>query len=159
MSNPAYIWLVDENGSPILGGSLVAGRIGSVELKSVNHNVNIPTDSNTGRLTGTRLHSPITLQKEFDKITPLLYRALCLGSILKSATIKMYRILDSGVESEYFNIILDNVKVVGITPNLYPGGQTGTHFENILLRYEAITWKCCDGNIIFKDTWNNRAIA
>lgn len=71
----------------------------------------------------------------------------------------MYRILDSGVESEYFNIILDNVKVVGITPNLYPGGQTGTHFENILLRYEAITWKCCDGNIIFKDTWNNRAIA
>lgn len=71
----------------------------------------------------------------------------------------MYRILDSGVESEYFNIILDNVKVVGITPNLYPGGQTGTHFENILLRYESITWKCCDGNIIFKDTWNNRAIA
>src|SRR5471032_1007422 len=123
MSNPAYIWLVDENGSPIIGDSLVAGRIGSVELKSVNHNVNIPTDSNTGRLTGTRLHSPITLQKEFDKITPLLYRALCLGSILKSATIKMYRILDSGVESEYFNIILDNVKVVGITPNLYPGGQ------------------------------------
>lgn len=88
MSNPAYIWLVDENGSPIIGDSLVAGRIGSVELKSVNHNVNIPTDSNTGRLTGTRLHSPITLQKEFDKITPLLYRALCLGSILKSATIK-----------------------------------------------------------------------
>ncbi|MFD3246671.1 Hcp family type VI secretion system effector [Rahnella aquatilis] len=159
MSNPAYIWLVDENGSPIVGDSLVSGRLGAIELKSVNHNVSIPTDQHTGRLTGTRVHSPISLQKEFDKATPILYRALCQGVTLQSATIKMYQITETGTEAEYFNIILDNVKIVAITPNLYPGGQTGTHFENILLRYETITWKYCDGNIIYKDTWNNRAVA
>ncbi|MDM7126704.1 type VI secretion system tube protein Hcp, partial [Klebsiella pneumoniae] len=27
------------------------------------------------------------------------------------------------------------------------------------LRYEAITWKHCDGNIIYKDSWNHRATA
>lgn len=42
---------------------------------------------------------------------------------------------------------------------LYPNGMTGTHLENIQLHYESITWKHCDGNIIHKDLWNNRAIA
>ncbi|MFH7191189.1 type VI secretion system tube protein Hcp, partial [Klebsiella pneumoniae] len=28
MSNPAYLWLTDTNGSPITGSSLVTGRIG-----------------------------------------------------------------------------------------------------------------------------------
>lgn len=159
MSNPAYMWLTDENGSPITGISLVSGRVGSIELTTLNHHLHIPADQNTGRLTGTRVHSPIALLKEVDKSTPLLYRAMCEGLTLKSAIIKMYQILDAGIEAEYFNIILDNVKVTAITPNLYPGGQTGKHFENIQLRYEAITWKCCEGNIIYKDTWNNRATA
>lgn len=159
MSNPAYLWLTDENGSPVTGGSLVSGRTGAIELKSVTHNVQIPTDTNTGRLTGTRVHSPLIFQKEFDKVTPLLYKALSQGLTLKSATIKMYQIVDSGIETEYFNIILENVKISSITPDLYQGGQTGTHFETIKMRYETITWKCCDGNILFKDSWNNRTVA
>ncbi|EIY5142680.1 TPA: type VI secretion system tube protein Hcp, partial [Klebsiella pneumoniae] len=52
-----------------------------------------------------------------------------------------------------------NVKVTGITPNLFPDSGTGTHSETIQLRYEAITWKHCDGNIIYKDSWNHRATA
>ncbi|MDH2899028.1 MULTISPECIES: Hcp family type VI secretion system effector [Rahnella] len=159
MSNPAYLWLTDENGSPVIGGSLVSGRVGAIELKSLTHNVQVPTDSNTGRLTGTRVHSPLSFQKEFDKVTPLLYKGLSQGLTMKSATFKMYQILDAGIESEYFNIILENVKITSITPNLYQGGQTGTHFETIQMRYEAITWKCCEGNIIFKDSWNNRWVA
>jgi len=51
MSNPAYLWLTDENGSPMAGPSLVSGRKGAIELKSLTHNVNIPVDGNTGRLT------------------------------------------------------------------------------------------------------------
>ena len=77
-------------------------------------------DGYTGRLTGTRIHTPITVQKEFDKKTPFLYKALSENMTLKSATIKMYQILDAGVDSEYFNIILENVKVTGITPNESP---------------------------------------
>lgn len=142
-----------------MGGALVSDRIGAVELKSLTHNVSIPTDSHTGRLTGTRVHSPILFQKEFDKVTPLLYKALSQGATLKSAIIKMYQILDSGVESEYFNIILENVKITSITPDLYAGAMTGTHLESIMLRYESITWKHCVGNIVYKDSWNHRVVA
>ena len=69
MSNPAYLWLTDENGSPMVGPSLVSGREGAIELKSFTHNVNIPIDGNTGKLTGTRIHMPIMFQKEFDRVT------------------------------------------------------------------------------------------
>lgn len=121
MSNPAYLWLTDENGSPMVGPSLVSGREGAIELKSFTHNVNIPIDGNTGKLTGTRIHMPIMFQKEFDRVTPMLYRALSTGRTLQSAMFKLYQIIEAGLEQEYFNIILENVKLTSITPDLYPG--------------------------------------
>ncbi len=157
MSNPAYLFLTDENGSPMVGPCLVSGREGAIELKSFTHNVNIPVDGNTGKLTGTRIHMPVMFQKEFDRVTPLLFRALSMGKTLQSATIKMYQINQAGLEQEYFNIFLENVKITSITPDLYPGANTGTHLETVLIRYEKITRKHCEGNIIYSDSWNERA--
>lgn len=159
MSTPAHIWFTDENGSPVVGGCLMSARLGSIELKSVTHNVSIPVDPNWGKLTGTRVHTPIVMQKDFDQTTPILFRALCEGRTFRTATIRMYRILDTGVETEYFNIHLDNVKITSISPYLHPNGVTSTHLENIDLRYEAITWKYTEGNIIYRDTWNQRITA
>lgn len=159
MSNPAHLWLTDENGSPIIGGCGVLGREGSIEVKSLSHHLTIPTDRNTGKLTGTRIHTPILFQKEFDRVTPLLARAICRGVTLKTAEFKLYHIIEAGFEVEYFNILLENVKVTSLTPNLHPGAATGKHIENIELRYESIQWKYVDGNIIFKDSWNERATA
>ena len=159
MSNPAYLWLTDENGSPVIGSCNVHGRVGSIEVKSLSHHLTVPTDRNTGKLTGTRIHTPILFQKEFDRTTPILYRTISQGITLKSAEFKMYHILDAGVEAEYFNIRMENVKITGITPNLHPDSGTGTHLENIEMRYESIQWKYVDGNIIFKDSWNERTVA
>jgi type VI secretion system secreted protein Hcp len=69
----------------------------------------------------------------------------------------MYRTNEAGFEVEYFNMLLENVKVTGFTPGLHPGVASGTHLENIEMRYETIQWKYTDGNIIFKDGWNERA--
>ncbi|KFC00958.1 Hcp family type VI secretion system effector [Trabulsiella guamensis ATCC 49490] len=112
------------------------------------------TDKNGSPIVGgcmmpTRLGS-------IDQTTPILFRALCEGRTLKSATIRMYRITEAGIETEYFNIVLENVKISSITPSLLPGGVSGTHMEAIELRYENITWKYTDGNILFKDGWNVR---
>lgn len=159
MSTPAHLWLEDENGSPIVGSCLMPLRLGSIELKSFSHGVTIPVDPNWGKLTGTRVHSPITIVKEFDQTTPLLYRAVCEGRTMKKATIKMYRILESGIEPEYFNIILENVKFTTVAPYLSPNGMSSTHLETLELRYEAITWKYMEGNIIYRDSWNDRCCA
>lgn len=156
MSTPAHLWLTDENGSPVVGGCLMPSRLGSIELKSLTHNVTLPVETSWGKLTATRIHAPIVLQKEFDQATPVFFRALCEGRTCKAATIRMYRILEAGIESEYFNILLENVKITAISPSLLPNGMTSTHLEDIQLRYESITWKYTEGNIIYRDAWNER---
>lgn len=159
MSTPAHLWLEDENGSPVVGSCMMPLRTGSIELKSFSHGVTIPVDPNRGKLTGTRIHRPITIVKEFDQTTPLLYRAVCEGRVMKKATIRMYRTLESGIEADYFNIILENVKITTVSPYLAPNGLSSTHLETLEMRYEAITWKYTDGNILYRDSWNDRATA
>ncbi|EMJ5312529.1 type VI secretion system tube protein Hcp, partial [Klebsiella pneumoniae] len=39
------------------------------------------------------------------------------------------------------------------------GGMSSTHLETLELRYEAITWKYTEGNIIYRDSWNDRCCA
>ncbi|MBK4241983.1 type VI secretion system tube protein Hcp [Enterobacter hormaechei] len=79
--------------------------------------------------------------------------------MLKEAVIKMYKINDAGIEMEYFNIILENVKITQISPVLFPIGIASKHMEEVEIRYESIEWKYTDGNIMFKDLWNERVIA
>jgi len=159
MSTPAHLWLEDENGSPIVGSCMMPTRPGSIELKSFSHGVTIPVDPSWGKLTGTRVHRPITIVKEFDQTTPLLYRAVCEGRVMKKGIIKMYRILESGIEAEYFNIVMENVKFTTVAPFMTPNGMSSTHLETLELRYEAISWKYTEGNIIYRDTWNDRCCA
>ena len=159
MSTPAHLWLEDENGSPIVGSCMMPTRHGSIELKSFSHGVTIPVDPSWGKLTGTRVHRPITIIKEFDQTTPLLYRTVCEGRVMKKGIIKMYHILESGIEAEYFNIVMENVKFPTVAPFLTPNGMSSTHLETLELRYEAISWKYTEGNIIYRDTWNDRCCA
>ncbi|MRT02994.1 type VI secretion system tube protein Hcp [Ewingella americana] len=106
MAVPIHLWLTDDGGAIIRGSSDVRAREGSIELRGLIHNLSIPTDSNTGKLTGTRQHAPFQFDKEVDSSSPYLYKAVATGQTLKSAEIKWYRINDAGQEEEYFNIFL-----------------------------------------------------
>lgn len=119
MAIPAYMWLKDDGGSAIKGSVDVNGREDSVEIVEFEHNVRIPTDANTGKLTGTRVHEPIVLYKEYDASSPYLYKAVTTGQTLKEVEIKWYQIDASGQEKEYFNTKLDNVKVVAVGPVMH----------------------------------------
>ena len=161
MAIPAYMWIKDDGGADVKGSVTVQGREGSVEIVAFNNGVSIPTDANTGKLTGTRVHRPIRLTKETDAATAYLYKAVTSGQTLKSVEIKWYKIDDAGKEKEYFNTKLDNVKVVAVEPKMLdiknPAFDKHNHLEDIELRYEKITWSYKDGNIIHTDTWTERS--
>jgi type VI secretion system secreted protein Hcp len=159
MAIPAYLWLKDDGGADIRGSVDVHGREGSIEIIAFNHHLMIPTDSSTGKLTGTRIHGPMSLQKVFCSASPYLYRAVSTGQTLKSAEIKWYEINHAGQEEEYFNMLLENVKIVSINPIMVniKSEIRQNHLENIEIRYEKITWKYCDGNINHSDSWNERS--
>lgn len=106
MAIPAYLWLKDDGGADIMGSVDVQDRDGSIEITGFSHNLSIPTDAMTGKITGTRKHSAVLIQKEFDSSSPYLYKAVATGQTLKSAEFKWYRINDAGQEAEYFNMLL-----------------------------------------------------
>lgn len=64
MAIPAYLWLKDDGGALIKGGVDVQDRECSIEVKGFHHNLMIPTDNATGKITGTRMHSPMLIIKE-----------------------------------------------------------------------------------------------
>lgn len=160
MAIPAYLWLKDDGGADIKGSVDVRAREGSIEIHSFAHGLHLPTDNMTGKITGTRVHSALTFEKEFDSSSPYLYKAVAKGQTLKSAEFKWYHINDAGQEVEYFNMLLEGVKVVSVCPLMHNCKNASTekhnHLESVSLRYEKITWKHCDGNIIFTDAWNDR---
>jgi hypothetical protein len=86
MAIPAYHWLKDDGG----------------------------TDNMTGKITGTRVHSALVFEKEFDSSSPHLYKAVAKGQTLKSAEFKWYKINDAGhigIKSPWHNTgVLMNAK-------------------------------------------------
>lgn len=161
MATPVHLWLKDDGGAIIRGSSDVMDREGSIELRGLTHNLSIPTDGATGKLTGTRKHAPFLFEKEIDSSSPYLYKAVATGQTLQSAELKFYNISYAGQEVEYFNILLEGVKVVSVTPVVHDTRTvTGTgHMESVQLRYEKITWLYKDGNVQFTDAWSERHTA
>lgn len=98
-----YLWLKDDGGADIKGSVDVKDREGSIEVVAQEHNLYIPTDNNTGKLTGTRIHTPFLFTKEIDSSSPYLYKAVTTGQTLKCAEFRWYKINDAGQEVEYFN--------------------------------------------------------
>ena len=97
-------------------------------------------------------------EKEFDSSSPYLMKAVSTGQTLQSAEFKWYRINDAGQEVEYYNMSLEGVKIVSVTPMMH---DTRTvinqgHLEQVQLRYAKITWTYKDGNIQHSDAWAER---
>ncbi len=160
MPIPAYMWLKDDGGSAIKGSVTVQGREGSVEIISFGHGLTLPVDGNAGKITGTRIHAPMAIEKEFDAASPYLYKAVAKGKTLESAEIKFYRINDAGREENYFTILLEGVKVAGVNPGFANTKIASlsqlNHMESVSLMYDNITWHYLDGNIRFSDAWTER---
>lgn len=88
MAIPVHLWLKDDGGAMIRGSCDVIEREGSIELMGLTHNLSIPVDGATGRLTGTRKHAPFLFEKEIDSSSPYLYKAVATGQTLQSAEVK-----------------------------------------------------------------------
>ena len=139
MAIPVYLWLQDDGGADIKGSVDVQKREGSIEVLSQDHSLNIPTDNNTGKLTGTRVHTPFLFSKEIDASSPYLYKAVTTGQTLTSAEFKWYRIDDAGQEVEYFITRLENVKVVKVAPKMHDVKDPTKEKHNIWSRLNCAT--------------------
>lgn len=160
MAIPVYLFLTDEGGATITGSVDIRYREGSIEVTGFTHNLSLPTDPLTGKITSKRNHAPVVIQKEIDSSSPFLMKAVATGQSLETAEFRWYRINDAGQEVEYYNMRLDNIRVVSVTPLMHdikdPTKEKHNHLEVVELRYDKITWTYCDGNLQFADCWAER---
>lgn len=163
MAIPVYMFMHDDGGNLIKGGVDVSGREHSVEVLGLHHSVHLPTDDATGKPTSTRHHLAYLIEKEIDSSSPYLYQAATSGRMLKSVELKFYRINDNGQEVEYFNTLLENARIVYILPLMHDikdaSKEKFNHMEIVEFKYEKITWRYIDGNIIHSDDWKRRKTA
>lgn len=164
MAIPVYLWLTDDAGNQVKGSVDIQDREGSIEIIELMHNVEVPTDNLTGKITGKRVHGDYALIKEVDSSSPWLYKGVSTGKRFREATLKFYRINYNGQEEEYFRVTMEDVRVNEIEPFMFdiknPVYEKHNHLEAFYLAYEKITWHYLDGNIIHSDSWNgNREVA
>ncbi len=154
MPIPAYMWI---NEGEIEGGCTVAGREKSVEVLEFHHEVRIPTDRDTGQLTGTRKHEAFQIVKAYDKSSPLIYKAVCEGLTWEKVKLDWYKIDDEGSEVLYFTHLLEQVKVCSIKPLMHnvkaKEYERFVHMEEVSLRYGKITWEYPEGGFMHSDSW------
>ncbi|MKW16607.1 type VI secretion system tube protein Hcp, partial [Salmonella enterica subsp. enterica] len=50
----------------VQGDCMMPGREGAIEIMNSSYGIKQAVDSHTGNMTGTRLHSPVTVHKQLD---------------------------------------------------------------------------------------------
>ncbi len=121
-----------------------------------DHAVTQPTDRASGGSSGTRVHSPVTITKQFDKCSPMLYQALCSGEALPSVVVNFFRI-EGAAEVQYFTITLENAKVTEVKswmPNFQDTAKAHLQqMEDVQFRYTKIMWENKKTSTQSEDDW------
>lgn len=140
----------------IEGSCEIEGREGTILVQAFDHVVELPSDER-GMVVGRRVHRPLTVTKEIDRSTPLLYQAMCTGDILPSVKLDWYRVDETGAQELYFQISLRNAMVSRIhpwVPNVLDEKSAGyRHMEDIAFSYQSINWSWVLDGIEYEDRW------
>jgi type VI secretion system secreted protein Hcp len=155
MGMVAYMSLFDSSNNQILGGSQVSDRYGSVEIKKINYTLSRSFDSQTGKQHSTRRHKPFSILKPIDRSTPTLFQCCASGKLLSHARVDLYKPDDEGRETNYFSYILENARVISVTP-MMDALSSESDMEAISFSFEKITLAYHDGNIMAVDSWEQR---
>lgn len=154
MPTPVYMNI---DGGKVSGSVEIAGREGTIEILEVEHDLHIPTDVHSGKLTGVRMHSPFTVRAGIDAATPYLYKACTEGITYSEVKFSFFMIDDSGTEVEYYTILLEHVKVAGVkthVPNVKDKDKAHLpHLVEYSFVYGRATWTITDGSIEHTDDW------
>ncbi len=76
MALNAYLTLKGETQGDIKGSVTQAGREDTIAIIAFDQEIKSPRDAASGLPTGKRQHGPLTITKEVDKSTPLIYSAM-----------------------------------------------------------------------------------
>ena len=164
MALNAYLTVKGQKQGQIKGGVTQKGREAWIAVYAFHHEIISPRDSASGLPTGKRQHKPITITKEIDKSTPLLFQALVSNENLTEVIIRFYAPDNkgTGVEKLVYTIKLTNATIGSIAEDMLNNktedGIRMPVLEMISFAYQKIEWVWTDGGITANDDWSSAAV-
>lgn len=115
----------------INGGA--AGTTRAIEILSYAHSISSPRDAASGQATGRRQHKPVTIMKEWDAASPMLFQALVGNETLTSVLIGLNQPGGNG----YMRVKLTNATISERSVQSNAGTDT-LELESISFTYQKI---------------------
>ena len=116
-----------------------------IECHGFEFGVVAPYDSSSGRSTGRRQHKPVTISREVDSASPLLWHAMCTNESFQSATLSFFKPSKGGKETVYYTIELTNGTITKIG---YGKPLHGKRCEALTIQYEELLTNGTKGGIV-----------
>ena len=127
------ITITGENQGNIHGSCTSQNKRDTIIVIGMGHEALVPTDPETGQVTGTVSSGQLYVTKYVDKSSPKLYSALCEGEHLSQVELRFYRTDNTGQEEHYYTVLLTDAIIISIRtafPNL----------EEVAFLPREITW-------------------
>lgn len=137
-------------GSQALTPASIAQMIRSAEILGFEYGTEAPRDSGSGQPTGKRRHGSITVTKEVDGSSPLLFQACVTNETLQTLTLNFYR--SKGRPS--FTVTLINATLAGIRHVSHHSSAPDTHeLEQVSFIFQKIDINNVDSKTTASDDW------
>jgi type VI secretion system secreted protein Hcp len=139
------------DGNDIVGESRITSlhRGNTIECLSYKYELLSPRDQRTGRIIGRRQHGPVSITKDVDSITPLLFKALTCNEPVNRAEFRFYRPNPSGDsrEQHFYTVLLENGYITFVrqfSEEEFPkdGAPCRAMTEEVSFVFQTITWTC-----------------
>jgi len=157
MALNSYLKLEGETQGEIKGSVTQKGREDSIMVIGFSHEVVSPRDAASGLPTGKRQHKPVTITKEIDVATPLLYNVLVNNENITTWKLDFWQPSKTGQEKQFYTVELMNASIAGINSemlnNKYPENMQHKEREHISFSYQKIIWTFTEGGITAEDDW------
>jgi len=144
MPLPYIIELTSKSVGGIKGSSHVYGKSDVILAYSFEHRVYVSRNQAQDGETGQRFHDPLTICKEIDRASPVLYQHLTSGGLLSEVIIRFYKTDPRGKEINYHTIFLEDAIITDISPEMkmtfLVENDPFRDMEYVSFSYKSIRW-------------------
>lgn len=134
----------------IKGECTIKGLENSIVCLGFTHEIISPRDAASGLPTGNRQHKPLSIAKNIDRTTPLLYSALVSNENLPEVTLNFFQSDARNQATNYYQIKLTNAVLADIRSD-------DPSTEILQFFYQKIEWTHVPSGITANDEWKTQA--
>lgn len=161
MTTSTYLKVSGKNQGAIEGPVTRFSREGSIEVYGWNHEITSPRDTATGKASGRRKHSPLTIIKGLDQSSVKFYQAMVANEPFSSWVLECWGLSPlTGEEEHVYTIELINAVISGIVSEqplaIASSNETSSVREQISFMYQGISWKWEANGSVAEDSQGGR---